>query len=142
MLTEKEEKELIEKCRLVYDEPIEIFIDELSDRYIGFNISGCDQVTYIHKNRDYEMIWNLCPNAVRLGQGESTPYDFAIIGYLMDSLGNGRIVYSYEMICDSLVREYGCSYDEAIDDVEYNTLRSLPYIREVDRPIIIHTEDI
>ena len=49
-----------------------------------------------------------------------------------------HVVYSYEKLVDSLSKFYGGEL-EAIEWLEYNTIRSLPYMDSVgNTPIIIH----
>lgn len=48
------------------------------------------------------------------------------------------LVYSYEKLVDSLAKEYGTETD-AIEWLEYNTIRSLPYMGSYGNvPIIMH----
>ena len=64
---------------------------------------------------------------------ENPDYDDAIIGVTQD----GKAVYDYAKMVDSLMREDNISQEDAIDFIEYNTIRSLPYAGE-DAPVIIH----
>lgn len=48
------------------------------------------------------------------------------------------VVYSYDKLVDSLSKEYGSTTD-AIEWIEYNTIRSLPYMSSYGNvPIIMH----
>ena len=60
-------------------------------------------------------------------------YDDAIVGVTDD----GRVVYDYEKMVQSLSEELQISPIEAIDYIEFNTIRALAY--QEDGPIIIHT---
>lgn len=60
-------------------------------------------------------------------------YDEAIVGYTT----NGRIVYDYDKMITELMRYQGWNYDDAIDWIEFNTIRSLPYAGE-NAPIIMY----
>lgn len=51
-------------------------------------------------------------------------YDDALIGVSE----NGRAIYDYEKMIEWLMNEEGWTDDEAVDWIEYNTLRSLDYI--------------
>lgn len=64
---------------------------------------------------------------------ENPDYDDAIIGVTQD----GKAVYDYAKMVDSLMREDNISQEDAIDFIEYNTIRALPYAGE-DAPVIIH----
>lgn len=137
-------KEIIEryKDQLPFDESFYIFVDE-NGEWLGYNVkSDIDEheVISVIKEADINKIGEKYPDSVRIGSGETTPYDFGIVGYVEDGNGNARIVYSYDMICESLVKEDGIPYDDAVDWVEYNTIRSLPYIEEKVRPYIIYDD--
>jgi hypothetical protein len=63
----------------------------------------------------------------------SYSYDDALIGVTED----GRAVYDFDKMVTWLMEEEGMSQDEAIDWIEYNTMRALPY--EGNRaPIIMY----
>lgn len=48
-------------------------------------------------------------------------YDNSIIGFTED----GKTVYSLEKMIEEYMEDEGCSYEEAIEWIEYNTLGSL-----------------
>ena len=54
---------------------------------------------------------------------ENVAYDNSIIGTTLD----GRVIYDYDLMVKEFADDEECTIDEAIDWVEYNTLRSLPY---------------
>jgi hypothetical protein len=60
-------------------------------------------------------------------------YDDALIGISDD----GRAIYDYEKMIEWLMDEEGWSDEEAIEWIEYNTLRALPYLGE-GAPIIMY----
>ena len=62
-------------------------------------------------------------------------YDNSIIGVSLD----GRVIYCFEMMIEELMEEDGISYEEAIEWIEYNTLRSLPYAGE-KAPMVVYIE--
>ena len=66
-------------------------------------------------------------------------YDNSIVGISND----GRIVYDYSSMVQEFMNDEDCSEEEAIEWIEYNTMRSLPYAGEMG-PIIItsNVEDI
>ena len=122
------------------DEPFDIFVDE-NGSFFGYQIrydDGEHEVIVVTKENDIDKIGEKYPESVRIGSGETTPYDLGVLGYIADGDGNARIVYSYEGICESLAKEDNIPYEEAVDWVEYNTIRSLPYITENVRPYIIY----
>lgn len=63
-------------------------------------------------------------------------YDDAIIGVDQD----GRIVYDYDKMVDSLVNEDGMSRDDAVEFIEYNTVRTIPYMGSM-APVLLHRID-
>jgi hypothetical protein len=60
-------------------------------------------------------------------------YDDALIGVSHD----GRAVYDYNLMIDWLMDKEGWSDNEAIEWIEYNTIRALPYFGE-GAPIIMY----
>lgn len=63
-------------------------------------------------------------------------YDDALIGVSED----GRAIYDYYKMIDWLMNKEGWSELDAIDWVEYNTLRALPYMGS-DAPIVMYPLD-
>lgn len=64
-------------------------------------------------------------------------YDNSIIGTTFD----GRAIYSFELMVEELMEDEGWSETEAIEWLEVNTLRALPYAGE-KAPMIVYTDDI
>lgn len=64
---------------------------------------------------------------------ENPDYDSAIIGYDENS---GRIIYDYELMVEYLIEQDGIDYEDAVDFIEYNTVRACPYMGE-GAPIIM-----
>ena len=60
-------------------------------------------------------------------------YDDALIGVTED----GRAVYDFEKMVSWLMRTEGWTQDEAIEWIEYNTIRALDYAGP-KAPIIMH----
>lgn len=60
-------------------------------------------------------------------------YDDALIGVSED----GRAIYDYEKMIEWLMDEEGFTDDEAVEWVEYNTLRTLPYMGD-KAPIVMY----
>ena len=60
-------------------------------------------------------------------------YDDALIGVSED----GRAIYDYEKMVEWLMNEEGWSDNEAIEWIEVNTIRALPYFGE-GAPIIMY----
>ena len=67
---------------------------------------------------------------------ENYSYDDALIGVTEDR----RAVYDFDKMVDWLCSTEGFSYDEAVEWIEYNTIRSLPYAGD-GAPIIMYRLD-
>lgn len=59
-------------------------------------------------------------------------YDKSVVGITED----GRLVYDFEKMIQEFMEDEQCDETEAIEWLEYNTLRALPYMGE-RAPIII-----
>ena len=64
---------------------------------------------------------------------ENPDYDSAIIGITEDN----QVVYDYDKMIEHLIQEDDMSYEEAIDFISYNTIRSLSYVG-MGAPIIMY----
>lgn len=67
-------------------------------------------------------------------------YNDAIIGIDTDN----RVVYDYSKMVDWLIKEEGFSDQDAIEWIDYNTIRALPYIDNQTNgkaPIIMYPID-
>lgn len=62
---------------------------------------------------------------------EGPDYDEAIIGVTEE----GRVVYDYDKMVQILVERDGMKEIEAIDFIEYNSIRALPYV--ANAPIVM-----
>ena len=60
-------------------------------------------------------------------------YDDALIGVSED----GRAIYDFDKMVDWLVNKHGWTDEEAVEWIEYNTIRALPYFGE-GAPIIMY----
>ena len=65
---------------------------------------------------------------------EDYSYDDALVGVTED----GRAVYDYDKMVDWLMAKEDMSQDEAMDWIEYNTIRALDYAGP-DGPIIMYS---
>lgn len=63
---------------------------------------------------------------------ENPSYDDAFIGLTLDN----RAVYDYDKMIECLMKEDDMSYEEAIEFIDYNSLRSLSYIGE-KAPVVV-----
>lgn len=67
---------------------------------------------------------------------EDPSYKTAIIGISYDN----RVIYDYDLMIEDLMKEENLSYEDALDFLEYNTLRALSYMGS-DAPIILDTKN-
>lgn len=63
---------------------------------------------------------------------ESPDFDAAIIGV---EVVDERVVYDYDEMAKTLAEQENISIEEAVDFIEYNTIRSLPYV--ANPPIVM-----
>ena len=61
-------------------------------------------------------------------------YDDALVGVTEDN----RAVYDFDKMVDWLCQHDGFSHEEAVEFIEFNTIRALPYYGE-EAPVIIYT---
>lgn len=67
---------------------------------------------------------------------ENPDYCTAAVG-LTDG---GRLVYNFELMAEYLMEKDGMEYEEAVEFIEYNTIRALPYAGEMG-PIVFYGFD-
>jgi len=61
----------------------------------------------------------------------------AIIGLSDD----GALCYSYEKMIECLMEEDGMDYEGAMEFIDYNTIRALPYASSMGiRPIVVYND--
>lgn len=66
---------------------------------------------------------------------ENPAYDESIIGQTFD----GRAIYDVEKMAEELSKDDEIPLEEAIDFIDYNAIRSLPYAGE-KAPVVVHVE--
>lgn len=64
---------------------------------------------------------------------ENPDYESAMVGYDVNS---GRIIYDYELMIEHLMEKDGMGYEEAMEFIDYNTVRACPYMGD-KAPIIL-----
>ena len=67
---------------------------------------------------------------------ENPDYDDAIIGTSHDD----RVIYSFDKMVECLMKDDGMSYEEAVEFIEFNTLRAIPYFGP-NAPIVLMNEE-
>lgn len=68
---------------------------------------------------------------------ENPDYDSAIIGY---DDNDYRIIYDYELMVEDLMEKDNISYEDAVDFIDYNTIRAIPYAGN-KAPIVLRRID-
>lgn len=66
---------------------------------------------------------------------ENHTYDRSIVGITED----GRLVYDYDKMVAEFMKDEKCSEEEAIEWLDYNTLRAIPYFGD-RAPVIIYSK--
>lgn len=64
---------------------------------------------------------------------DNTSYDNSIVGVTTDN----RVVYDYDKMILELMEDEGWNYDDAVDWIDYNTIKSLPYAGE-KAPVVMY----
>ena len=64
---------------------------------------------------------------------ENPNYSSAIVGYDVNS---GKVIYSYDLMIGHLTTVDGMTEEEAIEFINYNTIRAIPYMGDKS-PIIL-----
>ena len=64
---------------------------------------------------------------------ENPSFDNSIVAVDYD----GRLIYDYDLMVEELMKQDNMSSEEAIDFISYNTLRSLDYMTDKKKPIVI-----
>ena len=50
---------------------------------------------------------------------------------------NHQIIYDYDKMIEGLMTKDGMTYEEAVEWIEYNTIRTMSYMN--NPPVILHT---
>ena len=63
-------------------------------------------------------------------------YLSAIIGITEE----GNLVYSYSKMVEQEMEDYGISFDDAVEYINYNAIRTVPYMKDKP-PVIVYDMD-
>ena len=66
---------------------------------------------------------------------DNPAYDNSIIGQTFD----GRAIYDVELMAEELAEDDEITLEEAMDFIDYNAIRSLPYAGD-KAPVVVHVE--
>ena len=83
------------------------------------------------KKEDIELIAK--ENDIEIVIFDNPSYDTAIIGLST----NFEVVYDYDLMVEYLMNTEEFTVDDAIDFIEYNTMRALPYYISNHKPVIV-----
>lgn len=72
-----------------------------------------------------------------MGYEDIIVFDDYDIETLIGVDSENRAVYDYDKMVEWIMKTDKCSYDDAVDWIEYNTIRSLPYVGN-KAPIVVH----
>lgn len=64
---------------------------------------------------------------------QNPDFDKAIIGVDANS---GSVIYDYQLMISCLMQQDKISYEQAVDFIDFNTIRATPYMPQ-PRPIIL-----
>lgn len=64
---------------------------------------------------------------------DNVSYDGSIVGVTTE----GRVVYNYDKMVEELMQDEEWSYEDAVEWIDYNTIRALPYAGD-NGPIIMY----
>lgn len=64
---------------------------------------------------------------------DNVSYDGSIVGVTTE----GRVVYNYDKMVEELMQDEEWSYEDAVEWIDYNTIRALPYAGP-NGPIIMY----
>lgn len=75
-------------------------------------------------------------NNIAIKMFDNPSFPNSILGLTLDD----RVIYDMELMISDLMIEDNISYSDALEFIEYNTLRALPYMGN-DAPIVLYTKE-
>ena len=79
---------------------------------------------------------NVAEYLENMGYEDVIVFDDYGIETLIGVDSENRAVYDYDKMVEWIMKTDKCSYDDAVDWIEYNTIRSLPYVGN-KAPIVV-----
>ncbi len=100
-------------------------------------------LSYFIKEAEQTILFNNVDElrAFLIDRGEEQSAFFTNPDFIDAILGiseDGRLVYSYSKMVESLMLKNIMSYEDAVEFIDYNTIRSLPYMGEKS-PIVLYS---
>lgn len=74
-----------------------------------------------------KLIERLYDNFGELDEGTVLIDNKAFLDSVVGISSDGRAIYNYEIMASELVEQYGMSYEDACDYIDFNIIRALPY---------------
>lgn len=108
---------------------------EMLKKSLDENGSDVDELRIIKPRPRRELIEEMYGTDSDMLFFDTPDYDSAIVGVSSDY----RVVYNYGLMAESLMIEDDMSYEEAIEFIDYNTIRALPYFP--NGPIVVYPID-
>lgn len=68
---------------------------------------------------------------------ENPSYSTAITGIS----SNGNLIYDYDLMIEYLIEHDNMSYEDAVEFIDYNTIRAIDYMGEFKPIIMMNIED-
>lgn len=69
---------------------------------------------------------------IEIGVLDNHAYDNSVVGITEE----GKLIYDYEKMVEEYMEDEGCTAEEAMEWIDYNTIRALPYFGS-NAPIVI-----
>lgn len=73
---------------------------------------------------------------IKLKVFSNPSFNNSIIGISCD----GRVIYDFDLMIEDLMEEESIDFEDALEFIEYNTLRALPYMGD-NAPIILDVKE-
>lgn len=104
-----------------------------------------DAYTHIdeeYRNERLEELQSDCEKKISVLDG----FEECLLYYAEDEDGNRRAVYCYEDLVEHFAKTNKCSYIDAVEYVDFNVIRSIPYMTHIGKvntttPMIIYRID-
>jgi hypothetical protein len=88
------------------------------------------------QNPIFNSVEELCEFLEAQGHEETVFFEHpSMVKAITGITDSGQLIYDYNLMIEAAMEEEGWTCDEAIDWIEYNTIRSIPYMGS-NRPIV------
>ena len=123
---------MVKENEIQNDSVNEVKVD--SNQIYGFETFGkCDTDTFLGNKQLKEKLEN---NGVELDE-----VSYFVSPYFVDAIvgisDDNRLIYDYDLMIEAAMKEENWTEEEAIDWIEFNTIRTIPYME--NGPIILNS---